>query len=191
MAKVILTILATTIGLIAYYPYVRDVLKAVTKPHAFSWLIWALLESIAFFAQLSKGGGIGALVTGASALVVLFIAIQSLRSKDKDITLFDWLAFAGAIIGLLLWRLTDDALFAVILVSVTDALAFLPTFRKTFYRPNEETLSEYGLSAVKWLIGIFALQTLNLTTWLYPASLVLTNSTFVIMGLIRKNKLRN
>jgi hypothetical protein len=191
VAKVILTILATTIGLIAYYPYVRDVLKAVTKPHAFSWLIWALLESIAFFAQLSKGGGIGALVTGASALVVLFIAIQSLRSKDKDITLFDWLAFAGAIIGLLLWRLTDDALFAVILVSVTDALAFLPTFRKTFYRPNEETLSEYGLSAVKWLIGIFALQTLNLTTWLYPASLVLTNSTFVIMGLIRKNKLRN
>ena len=70
-----------------------------------------------------------------------------------------------------------------------DACGFIPTFRKAFHKPHEETLMEYALSVVKFTIALFALESFNLTTWLYPASLVLTNGLFVAMLLGRRRSL--
>lgn len=188
--KIFLGIVATVIGFIGYVPYIRDTLKGATKPHVFSWFLWSLMEGIVFFAQISKGAGVGAWVTGTGSLVTLFIAVLAWRSPDKQITKWDWAAFAGAIIGIILWRTTHNPLSAVIFVSVADALAYAPTYRKAWSKPQEETLIEYALASVKWLVSIFALQSLNLTTWLYPATLVFTNALFVAVSLIRRKTLR-
>ncbi len=184
--KVVLAGIAIVIGLAGYVPYLRDVLRRTTKPHIFSWIVWGLLEAIAFFAQLVKGGGAGAWATAASAVVAIFITIMAFRNSDKQIRPLDWLAFGGALIGVALWAATDNPLLAVICVAIADALGFVPTFRKAFYKPYEETLIEYALSALKWIITIPALGALNLTTWLYPASLIVTNSVFVTMVLVRR-----
>jgi hypothetical protein len=179
---------AVLIGLIAYIPYLRDVFKGRTKPHAFSWLAWGTMEVIAFFAQFAKGGGAGTWATGTSAAATLLIAALAFRNKDKEIKLFDWLAFAGAITGIVLWRTLGNPVAAVIAVTLADALAFTPTFRKAFHKPYEETLSEYSLSAVKWLFAIAALEAYSATTWLYPASLVLTNTIFITVVYSRRLK---
>ena len=188
--KIIFGFAAAIIGFIGLVPYIRDVFRGKTKPHAFSWFVWGLLESIAFLAQLSKGGGFGALFTALTAAVTFFIAWLAILQKDQQITLFDFIAFVGAIIGILLWVITKNPLLAVIAVAVADALGFLPTFRKAYVKPHEETLIEFALSALKWIVAIPALGALNITTWLYPASLFVTNSTFVVMVLIRKSILR-
>src|SRR5688500_6817176 len=104
-----------------------------------------MMETIAFFAQLAKGGGAGTWVTSSSAVVALFIAIMALKRKDKQIVFFDWVALVGAVIGIILWQITNNQLMAIISVTVADALAFIPTFRKSYHKPYEETLTEYGL----------------------------------------------
>ena len=114
--------------------------------------------------------------------------VLAFREKDKQIKIFDWIALSGAFIGIALWRITNDPLLAVISVTIADALGFAPTFRKAFHKPQEETLIEYALSAVKWIIAIPALGALTLTTWLYPASLIVTNALFVTMVLIRRRQ---
>jgi hypothetical protein len=187
--KIVLSIIATFVGFVGYSPYLRDLFARRTKPHAFSWLAWGVIEATACFAQIAKFAGWGALVTGASAAVALFIAGIAFSRKDVEIKILDWAALLGALLGIILWRLTNNPLSAVILVTVSDGLAFVPTFRKSYFYPSQETLMEYFLSVVKWSLAIFALQSLNLTTWLYPASLVLTNATFVIMVAVRRNSL--
>jgi hypothetical protein len=72
--KIVLGVVATIIGFVGYAPYLRNLFLKKTKPHAFSWLVWGILEATAFFAQISKGGGPGAWVTGASAIVVFLFA---------------------------------------------------------------------------------------------------------------------
>lgn len=188
--KLILTFVAAAIGFIGYGPYIRDVLRGVTKPHPFSWLTWGILELTAFLAQLAKGGGIGAWVTAASAAITLFIAFNALSKRDKKIGITDWLAFGGGLIGITLWIFSNNPLLAVVAVVIADALAFVPTFKKSFYHPSEETLIEYKLSVVKWTLAIFALEAYNLTTWLYPVSLMLTNGSFVVMSIVRKKQLK-
>ena len=184
--KIALGIVASGVGLVGYVPYFRDIFRGTTKPHVFSWFVWGLLTGIAFFVQLAKGGGAGSWVTGITAVACFVIAGLALKYGEKGITTSDRLSFAGAILGIVLWQLTENPLTAVILVTLIDALGFLPTFRKAYHKPHEETASTFVFSSLKFAIGIIALQSLTLATWLYPASLVIMNGAFVVMLVVRR-----
>ena len=187
--KTLLGILAVVIGLVSYIPYYRDVLRGTTKPHPFSWFAFSLLMGITFFAQVVTGAGPGAWVTGISAVAVLGIALLSIWKGHREITTFDWFCFAGALFGMVLWRATNDPLWAVVIVTVTDAIAFAPTYRKGYLKPNEETASLFVFSAAKYLVSLFALSTFNLTTALFPLSLVISNAVFVAVLMLRRRGL--
>ena len=118
------------------------------------------------------------------------MTIYAFRKKDVTIRTTDKLAFSGAILGIILWRLTNNPLLAVIMVMISDVLGFVPTFRKTYHEPHTETLFEYAMASAKFVVALFALQSYNLTTWLYPALLVLTNAVFVVMALIRRKQMK-
>lgn len=184
--KIVLAVLATVISLIGYVPYFRNMLSGKTKPHAFSWLVWAVITSIGFAAQVVEKAGPGAWVTGFTALICFVVFGFALFKGKKDFSLFDWLCLLGAFVAIALWRITQDALVAVILVSLIDALGFLPTFRKGYHKPHEDTITTFGLNALKFFISLFALETYTITTWLYPVSLVITNGLFVLMVYVRR-----
>src|SRR5690606_9865601 len=154
---------ATAFGLMGYVVYLKDVFWGRTKPHAFSWLLWSLLASIGFFAQVSEGAGAGAWVTGMTAAMCLLIALIGAFSGKDHIMKIDLYCFIGALLGIVVWRLTNDPLTAVLIVSVIDALAFTPTFRKAYFKPYEETASAFTFSTFKWALGIIALESFNLT----------------------------
>lgn len=187
--KVFLGSLAILIAIYSYIPYFRNILKGRTKPHAISWFIWSLLTGIAFFAQIADEGGAGAWVTGFTAIACFSFFILALKRGEKEIVLLDWLSLIGALLALALWTLTSDPLLSVVLITIIDGLGFIPTFRKSFYKPNEETALTYSLSAIKFAIAIAALDNVTVVTTLYPASLVIMNGLFVAMVLMRRKRL--
>jgi hypothetical protein len=186
--KQLLGVLAVAIGIIGYAPYFLNIYKNKTKPHAFSWLVWGVLTAIAFAGQVSSNAGAGAWVTGFTALVCIVIFLIALVRGKKDFPLVDWLCLIGAGLALALWAATNNPLTAIVLVTVIDMLGFFPTFRKSYFKPSEETLFTYTLSGIKFLIGIVALKEFSLVTVLYPASLVITNLIFVSMVMLRRKK---
>ncbi len=187
--KIVFGIAAVVISFIGYIPYFRDIISKKTKPHVFSWFIWSLSGGIGFFAQIISGAGSGAWIMGLGFTVSAVITILAYRQGEKTITLSDWVAFSGALLGLVLWRLTDNPLLAIIFVTVTDALAFAPTFRKAYHKPHEETFVSWFFSSVKYLLALVAIQSYSLTTVLYPLYLGLSNGGFAIMLLVRRQKL--
>lgn len=188
--KTFLGILAILIGLYGYIPYFRNIFAGKTKPHAFSWFVWFLLTAIAFFAQIAGKGGAGAWVTGFTALVSLFITITALKVGRKNIVPLDWLFFVGSLASLVLWAVTKNPVGSVILITIIDALAFIPTFRKSYHKPDEETALTYTLSSLKFAVSLAALSVVTVTTALYPLSLVITNGLFVGMVLWRRQSLK-
>lgn len=184
-----LGLLAVIIGFIGYVPYFRTIFNGKTKPHAFTWLVWGVLTGIAFVGQVVGEGGAGAWVTGFTALVSFTIFALALVKGKKDFPKADWLCLGGCILALALWAFTNDPLSAIILITVIDALAFAPTFRKSHSKPYSEPAFTYALSGLKFLIALFALQELSLVTVLYPASLVIMNGAFVILLLVQRKRL--
>lgn len=187
--KELLGLVATLIAFVSYIPYFRDIFQGRTKPHAFSWLIWGVLTGIGFFGQLAGNAGPGAWVTGFTAIICAVIAVYANFKGKRNIAPVDWLFLAGAGLSLYFWYLTKDPFISVVLITIIDALGFLPTFRKSFNKPHEETASTYALSGFKFVLSLFALNNFSVITALYPASLVLMNWIFVVMVFIRRRQL--
>lgn len=183
---VVLGSLATCIAFISYIPYFRDILKGTTKPHPFSWFIWGFITAIIFAAQIVEKGGAGAWTAGLTAVACFVISALALYWGDRKISKLDWFCFFSALLGIVFWRVTSNPLTAVVTVTLVDLIAYIPTFVKAYYYPRQETLSTYVLSTLKWVVAIPALVTLNLTTLLFPATMIIANSIFVWMVVVRR-----
>jgi len=184
--KSFLAIVASVLSIIGYVPYFQGIRKGAVKPHIFSWVIWMLLTGIVFVAQVQKGAGPGAWVTGVAVVLCLVISVMAYKNGDKDITRSDWVSFVCGLAAIPLWRLTRDPQWSVILVTFIYVAAYYPTFRKSFTKPWDEALSLYVLSIVKNMIGIMAIETFSLTTVLYPASTAVMNVAFIGMVMWRR-----
>ena len=179
-------VVAVVIGLSSFVLYFYNIFYGKIKPHAFSWFIWGLLEAIVFFASISRGGGAGAWATGVTSLLCFTVSLIAFSTKNHHFMRLDWFCLCAAFFGILFWRVTGDPLTAVIIVTITDAIGFVPTFRKSYFAPHEEMVTMYALSAAKLFTALFALESLNLTTTIYPLTGVITNTLFTIMLLMRR-----
>lgn len=190
MNQDIIGFVAAIIGIYAFYPYLRDIFRRKTRPHIFTWGVWGMLMGIGFFAQISQNAGPGAWVTGVFAVLNFVIVILALKYGEKNITRSDWIMLLVALLAIPLWVLTNNPLWSVILISVIDVVAFVPTFRKSWSKPHEETLETFVWVSLSFLLSFWALETLNLTTILYPATLLGINIVFIALSLMRRRQLR-
>lgn len=185
--KELLSTVAIILTFVAFVPYIRSIQSGKTKPHVFSWIIWASVTFIIFLAQLSDNAGAGAWPIGISGIITLYVAILAYSKKsDKMITRKDWIFFATAMSALPFWYFTSNPLWAVIILTTVDLIGFAPTFRKAYHYPNEEQLLFFVLMACRNLIAIMALEHYSLTTVLFPAATGLACILFIKLVLIRR-----
>ncbi len=186
---IVLGVIAAIIGICSYPLYLRDILKGLSKPHVFSWFVWFLLTGITFLIQLSEGGGAGSIVAGIESLCCLTIAVLAYTRGEREITRSDWACFVLALIAVVLWQLADAPLLAVVMLIVADTLALIPTLRKSYLRPHQETASQYALSSFHWIIAIIALESFAPANWLVPAWMCFFDAVLVALLLIRRRQL--
>ncbi len=189
--KPILATVAIIIGFFSYFIYFKGIFYGQTKPHVFSWLVWGIINSTAFFAQLVKGAGAGAWITAANASLCLAVACVALFKGEKNITFTDKVAFFAALAGILAWALTKNPLTAVVIACVVDIFAIYPTFRKSYFKPFEENALSFSIDLIRFFLQLFAFESFNLTTALFPITILVNDTSLVTMILIRRAILKN
>lgn len=189
--KNIIGIVAIALTFIGYAPYFRDLLKGKTKPHIFSWFIWAIVTSIIFALQVSAGAGLGSVVTLAVAVISLLIFILGFKNGNKIIKKIDVVFLVLALLAIPLWLVIKQPVLSIILLSTIDMLGFAPTVRKSWNAPYSETLSLYTITTFRHGLSIVALANYNIVTLLFPSTWVIANALFSIMLIIRRKKIPN
>lgn len=184
--KVIASAIGIAIGFISYVPYYRNVLLGKTKPHTFSWLVWTIIVGIIAVGQFSDGGGVGAWVTAFTELAIVGILLLSFWKGEKNITRLDWVSFGAALFAIVPWIVTKDPLISVVLATMIDTSAFIPTLRKTLVKPHEETISTFFLSGIKFVFSIIALQHYSVVTLLFPAWTACINIGFATIIFVKR-----
>jgi len=187
--KYFVGILAVVLTFVGYIPYIRDTIKGKTKPHVYSWFIWAFITFIIFGLQVVGHAGAGAYVTLATALLCFTEFVLGMRNGKKDITKFDTITFIIALISIGIWVFAKQPVISNILIITINTLAVLPTVRKSWNKPYSETLFSWVIAGVRNVFGIIALQNFSILTWLYPVSSLLVNVLFSSMLILRRNKL--
>ncbi|MCB1537766.1 MAG: hypothetical protein H6865_05210 [Rhodospirillales bacterium] len=183
--------IAVAVSLIAMVPYLVSTWRGHTRPHVFSWTIWGVFNLMGGIAQIVDHGGPGAWVNIVGATTCwIGAALGFYRNGTRDITRSDCFAAGGAVIGIAPWVLTHDPLWSVVIITFVDMMAFYPSFRKGWIKPHEDMPLVYAVSALKHALGIAALTRFNVTTVLFSASLVCTNSAYVAMLFLRRRMMR-
>lgn len=186
--KTIIGIVTVILAAVSYVPYFRDMLSGKTKPHAFSWLIWAVLNGIAYIGQVHDKGGAGSWPLGFTVVAMSAIFLVSLKKGEKDIRPFDWFCLIAAGFALIPWLLADSPLTSIILVTIIDLLGFMPTIRKVYIRPFQETLFTHVLSTIKYGLILIALQTYTAVTVLFPLAVFIADGLLVALIMVRRKQ---
>jgi len=177
------------VGLYSYAVYLWQIHHRTVKPHLFTWIIWGTMSSIGFAAQVVEKAGPGAWNLCLSAMINFVIAFLAFFHGEKNITRSDWIAFVAALSAIPVWIATDNPLWAVVIISVIDALAFYPTIRKSWMRPGEEGAAFFLIGTVQFILSILAMERMTITTVLYPGTIIVMNMLVVTLLLQRRRAL--
>ena len=187
--KEILGGLSVVMGLVGYAVYIWGIYRGSTKPHLFTWLIWGILQFIAFTVQVVEKAGPGSWYLGMSTLLTFFVAGVSFFRGEKNITRSDWAAFIIAMSAIFVWQMTGNSLLAVVIVALIEVVAFYPTFRKSWMKPWEECAKAYFIEMGQLSLSILALEKMIFATALYPVVVAVMNGSLVLMLLWRRRVL--
>ena len=187
--KTLLTIVSILLAILSYIPYFRDIARRKTRPHAFTWLVWCVMSTTAFFSQIAEGGGVATWVLAFTALVNFAIFTLSLHKGETRINTIDWFCLFGAFIGLALFAFNDDPFISIFIISSVNIIGFIPTVRKSMLKPQQETAMTFAITALKYIFAIMALETYSLGTLLYPVTVAVCNALFVVLLLTRRQQL--
>lgn len=188
--KETIAIIAALLAFIGNISYLKAVYKNSVKPHPYSWFIWSIVSMTTFFGGLVKGAGIGALPTGVAEGFTIIIFIFSLKSlfhkKDRsNVRFIDHIFLIIAVLGLIPWILTKDPTISVIVVVLVDLIAFIPTFRKTWFHPNTEQPLLYRMNVIRHILTLFSLEAYNIATTFHSIAMICTN-TLMLLFIKRK-----
>jgi len=176
--------------LCAFLPYVRDMILRRTQPRRSSWLIWAVVTSIAFFSQAAlPEAGPSLWFSGAIAAATTVVFLLSLRfGTGKLVDRVDAVALVFSAMALALWAMTSDPgralLCAVALSSVAGGL----TVHKAFVAPWSETLSKWTFGAVASGLALGSVSMANPLLMVQPIYLLTLHvvvSLAILLGRLR------
>jgi len=188
--KIILSILWTIISLLAFLYYYYSILKWDTKPHIYTWLIFWLSLWTAFIIQIQNGAGYGAYVTLMEFSWCVIAFLLALKYGEKNITKFDTSCLILALLWLALYLGFKTAVISTVLIILVDILAIIPTYRKSFHKPDEETIVIYIMSFVIYIFAIGWLSIYSFSTYWYPLSIMIADLCLVAFILIRRKQLQ-
>lgn len=179
--------LSLIVALVSWLLYTYSVVRGYTKPHIFTWSIYAIISVLVFWIQYTAGGGAGSWAIGATAIGCAITTLLCLKYGTTDITRSDKIAFSTAIPTIVIWYITDMPFLTLLLILLAEALAFYSTVRKSYHRPHEEALTPYALSSLKLLFAAFAAEAHNFYTLAYPLYYVVVYPAFIVMVLWRRH----
>jgi hypothetical protein len=176
--KIIASVLATFIALIAYIPYLIYMFRGKNQPHLYTWISIFLVTAVVAYIQVVGGAGVGAIPVILGVGVDAIILFYCFRYGTNDVVLLDKICLAISIAGVLTYAvLNNKPVISLAIVTLAEVISFIPTFRKTRNDPYSESLPSYFLIMFKLLLILVALQTYNILTVSYP---VLWIAIFVI-----------
>jgi hypothetical protein len=173
-------LLAGVVGVAGYAPYIRDIVRHKTKPDRAAWLIWALEYSGLFLAQAAQGAKGLLWLVGLQLLGVLVVFGLSWRYGMGRLDARKKMLLVCVLVTLVLWRLTDNASTAIILLLLVELSGVALTAKKTYHHPKSETLTMWWLTGLAGALALLGVQKdATGMVYVYPVVLIIMSLSIV------------
>ncbi len=164
--------LAGIITLSAYAPYILSILQKETKPNRASWIIWAIVSTIIALSYREAGASYAFLAPVGYVIGSTIVFILSIRHGVGGWTPFDRKCLIGAAISLVVWRIFNSPMSALLINLFINLLGTLPTARKAWYQPETESKVFWSLVSLGSIVNLFAIEEWIFSMAVYPVSMI-------------------
>lgn len=157
LMQTFLLALSTAILLIAPIAYAVSIFRGKSRPHRLTRLALMAALVLSFLSALAADANLGTLVvTGiAAGHSILIFGLSMWRGMGGQ-SFFDWACFALAIVGLVAWQISGNALTGMWFAIFADIMAYIPALVKTWKHPHTEGHWFYTLSVIGIFLGLVA-----------------------------------
>lgn len=176
-------ILSNFLSIASTFPYLAGVVKGVVKPRIITWIIWSILTGVSCIASLFEGQYVTMTLLIVTTALTSSVAILGWRHGSKQVNKLDITCLICALVGIVIWRLSNSPGLAVIVMLIADLMGGLPTLIHSWQKPNEEEWRTFSISAVGSFCTLLAVNSWKITAFAFPLYLVvmgLTYSTIII-----------
>jgi uncharacterized membrane protein AbrB (regulator of aidB expression) len=177
-------IIGAIIGSLGGIYYLYETIGGKTQPNRITWLLWGMFPMVIFVAQKAQGIKDISWVSFAAGFTPLLIVAASFFNKKaywKSVPR-DYYLMAAAIIGIILWDITENPNLAILFSLLADALAALPTLIKSYQHPHSESWIAYAISTFGFGISLLSVQTYNFENTIFVTYVFLLNAFLAMLA---------
>lgn len=185
--------------LVGHLWYIYTIIKGETTAHFLTWALSALMSGITLFFYTEAGAQDSVYVLWSDLVGFIAISFVAWKHRHEEFELFTWehvLIVVAALLAFAVYIVTGEAFVSLVAVIVAEALALLPTIKKTIKHPDQEELIAWTGTISGNVLNIFAIQGLcsfsfakvNMTELVYVISILTLDG--VVWGLILREQLR-
>lgn len=177
-------IIGAIIGSLGGMFYLFETIAGRAQPNRITWLLWGIFPMVIFVAQKAEGVekiSWASFAAGFSPLVVVAASFFNKKAYWKSEPR-DYYLMAAAIIGIVLWAITDNPNLALLFSLLADVLASIPTIIKSYRSPRSESWIAYGISAFGFGISFLSVQTYDFENAAFVAYIFIINGTLAVLA---------
>jgi hypothetical protein len=153
----IIAVAAALLALSGAVPYVLDTLRGRTRPNRATWMVYAVVGSLAVISSYAAGGRWSLLTAAAYAIGPLAILLASIRHGEGGWSRLDRACLGIAAGGVAGWAITGDPRVGVVLHTIADAAGTVPTWIKSWRDPAHENRRAWTIYAVAATLNLGAI----------------------------------
>lgn len=177
-------IIGALIGSLGGFYYLYDTLVGNARPNRITWLLWGTFPMVIFAAQRAHGvEGISwtSFVAGFTPLLIVAASFLNKKAYWKSESR-DYLLMAAAIVGIILWAITDNPVLAILFSLIADLLAGIPTLIKSYRHPQSESWIAYAISTAGFGVSLLSVQTFDLENTAFVAYIFAFNGACALLA---------
>lgn len=187
--KFYLGILAGAIAFFAYAIYIRSILRGESKPSRTTWWIWSLMGLVLFLSYFFSGAENTIWVPLVEFIGPLSIAIFSIRYGEGGLdNKTDMICLIGAIVSIIVWIIFNNPVVALTTNLFIDSFALIPTIRKSYLRPENESFKAWFGTWIADTLNLFAVEKISFALLIYPVYMFISDTVVIIILKIKKKK---
>jgi len=177
-------ILGAIIGSLGGFYYLYETIVGEAQPNRITWLLWGIFPMVIFVAQRAQqveGISWASFAAGFTPLLVVAASFFNKKAYWKSEPR-DYGLMAAAILGIILWVLTDNPNLALLFSLLADVLASIPTLIKAYRHPVSESWIAYAISTFGFGISLLSVRAYTFENTIFVAYVFILNGALAVLA---------
>ena len=184
-ARLLIGQVAGLLSFLAYVIYYVSIIQGRSRPNRATWIILTVVGVLIAASYYASGARNTMWVALAYTVGPFIAALLAFKYGEGGTTRFDVFCLMGCAASVILWVLSDTALYTLIINIFIDFLGILPTLKKSFFDPLSEDALAWSVTTFSNLLNVFAIELWVFSIAVYPIYMLVVNglvTAFIFRG---------